>query len=210
MSKSKKITFNMINAMLPEIEEHEVVIDKDSGMTISVKSMLGFGEAMNFVRSIAAASFDGDGMYMPEVFDFVVAINAMMYYAGFDEPKDFEKAYHVLMCSNVYNMIMERVNKGQFNALVDAARALINHRCQEMIQANVIKMNELISEVERMAAESSEAAEVINSGDFQKTVESLIAGITAQNNDKAQEAQAEASTREETGAGNIVQLKRED
>jgi len=127
-----------------------------------------------------------------------------MYYAGFDEPKDYEKAYRVLMCSNVYNMVLEVVNKPQLHALIKASKSLIEHKRQELIQANVLRMDELISKVERMVAESSEAMEAINSGELQKAVESLVANITAQGADnQADQTHENVNTQPD----NIVPIK---
>lgn len=182
MAKSKKLTFNMINAILPEVEEHEIVISEEHGMTACVKSVLGFGDAMSFVRSVAGSCFDSNDQYMPELFDFAVAVNIMVYYAGIDEPKDYSKAYRVLTHGDFYNKVFNEINTAQLDALVEAAKRRINHKREELIQANVAKMNELIIEVDRMVAESGEAVKTINSGDFQRVVESLVANVGSQTN----------------------------
>lgn len=209
MSKSKrKLTFNMINEILPEIEEVEVVVDEERGYVLSVKPMLGFSDAMNFARSVADSCFDEYGRYMPEVFDFSLAINAMMYYAGMEEPKDFGKAYRVLMQCDIFHKVLDVIDKNQFEALGNAAMKIIGNKREENIQVNVAKMNELIGEVDRLVKESRETTDAINSGEFQKTMESFMSNF-AMNANSASNAAESAQTGNTEAESNIIPLKPE-
>lgn len=204
MSKSKKITFGMIAA---DMEKPESEIVKFGGVNkefeIEVRRNLDFKGAMGFVHSIAAscASLDS-GEYTPEVFDFAVRVNTLIYYAGFEGSEDTLKAYDVAYRSGLYDDITEVIDIDQYGVLLQAARTLVNYTRESIIAFQSAKVNELIDKMDEVMREGNSVVETLTSEEMNEKLGEMMRIANIGRTEPAQES-AEAES------NNIVELKKE-
>ena len=154
--KGKKITFNMIAAMIDQSEPVGTITYGD--VVIDVKNRLNMKQSMQFVQDIVDICFnDEEAEYIPEVFDLSVRICTMMHYAGFDAPKDVAKAYAVLYETDLFNRVIELIDGEQYDRLIDGALEKVHFK-RDLLKATAAqKTIELINMMDGIVAKSAEA-----------------------------------------------------
>ena len=182
MSKTNKVTFNMISAEMDEDLNVEVTFaGKNNEIKMNVVRRLEFDDAMMFVHDIAASCKDVAGVnFLPEVFDFAVKANTLIYYAGFEAPKEIEKAYAVIYGTNLYDVIRNEIDEEQYLALVSAAKERVNNDREIMNNTQAAKMNELIAKMDAVMNEGDSIINELASGNLQNTIENLMAVVHGQ------------------------------
>jgi len=142
MAKAKKVTFSMLEKHVDDIPMREFVIE--DGVALQVKHVLGFKEAMDFVRAASEECFDKNGNYMPEVVEFIIRMNTLIYYAGLPAPTNYEKAYRAVMLWDGYEELMDYINSEQYDGLTAAIYARIAYIRNTVIQTKTSQVNEII------------------------------------------------------------------
>ena len=175
MSKTKKLTFNMI-AAAANVESAMVSIEVPGvpGLTFEVKPMLSLKDSIGFVSDVVDSCVDMEtGQYTPEVFDFAVRVNILSRYAGVDAPKDLNKAYKVVYETKVVETIMSAINSEQFALLVDSAKAKMEHMASFLITSTTSKVNELVSKMDDVMKTNADVVGNINSESFKDLLASM-------------------------------------
>lgn len=129
MSKTYGILFDDISTEIDMELKGEVTFDGKDGKTkIAVKRLLKYKEAMSFVDDVVTQCVDIKACsYRPEVFDYAVKMNTLVYYAGFASPASTENAYSVIYGTNLYEVVRGEIDEEQYMALVSAAKERINN-----------------------------------------------------------------------------------
>jgi len=205
MSKSKKITFGMIAADMPKTGERETI--KFNGVNrefeIEVRKTLDFKDAMGFVRSIAATCADvNNGEYTPELFDFTVRVNTLIYYAGMEGTGDAVRAYDVAYRSGIYGAVVDAIDDEQYGVLLQAAKALIGYSRESIIAFQVAKVNELIEKMDEVMREGDTVVNALSSDELNGKLEDMMRIVNVGRTAPEQETA-------EVDSDNIVKLTRE-
>lgn len=176
MNKMNKITFNMVAAEMDENIMTEVAFSgKNKELKISVKRRLDFEDAMKFVRDVAGSCTDiNEGSYMPEAFDFSVKVNTLVYYAGFNDPDDIQKAYSVIYGTNLYEVVRDVIDEGQYFALVSAAKERVGNDKEILNNSYAAKMNDLIYKMDEIMNEGNSVVNEITGGAVQEKLNELL------------------------------------
>lgn len=166
MAKSKKITFNMIASDMKKNEEHILnYIIGDKEYAIPVKERLELGDALGFIQMIVDMCADIDeGRYSIESYDFAVMLATLVYYAGFDMPKDAVKAYSVLVGTDIYDRVCEMINADQHVDLIGAAMKKIDFAREMIVSEHASRVNELISKMDETLVQGKEIVDMVNDG----------------------------------------------
>lgn len=195
MSKTKKMTFNMIAAALhKESEVVEVKLPEAEDIVLTVRRTLQMKDAMGFVQDVAASCIDLDAAsYTPEAFDFAMRINVLTRYAGVEAPKDLAKAYRIVYETGVFDAVFDEINHDQFDILIAAVHERIGYAQGLMTSAAVHKVDELVGKMDEMVETSTDVMERAGSSEFRSMLESFVKMQGAAENS------AEAPVQDESG-----------
>lgn len=170
-AKSKKVTFNMINATLPKTETHEVVF---GDFVLEVKEYLTFAEATQFVTDAYSFCFDADtNEYVPEARDMAIRFATLFYYANIEMPKDLSKAYNVAYGTTLYQDVCFHINDEQYTTLIAAFDERVEYSKAMNISAAVTHVNELLKAMDDMMSGSAKVLDAYNSPEFAEAITSI-------------------------------------
>ena len=171
MSK-KKITFNMLATKLPKAEKKVIQFD---GFEIEVQHRLPIKNTISFVNDVVNMCTDVEaGTYRPELLEFATRCAILMAYAGFEIPKDFDKAYRVVFETDIIEVIMHHIDTRQLEMLKDAVREEICHVARMMTATATSEMIKLVAKMEEMVEHSTEVTKQLHSGDLQEAFANVL------------------------------------
>lgn len=174
MSKTKKMTFNMVAAKMPKPETIDIAIDWMDNATISVQKYLSVEEAVSFVNETVASCFDVEtGNYSPEMLDFVVKVNTLVCYAGFDAPKDLKKAYRVVYETNLVRLVLAEIDNVQYGMLLNTIEAKLKYMVDASIAAASKQINDAMTELNHIMENGTSAMEVMQSPEFSEMMQRM-------------------------------------
>ena len=122
MSKPNILSENMINHIFGVTSAPYKKVNWHNA-ELNVKPLLTFDEFSDAVYHTIQYCFDDEGRYIPELFDFALRVNILSTYALVELPKDFNRLYHVVYGSDLYDVVCKNVNAAQMSALRDASVA---------------------------------------------------------------------------------------
>ena len=143
MSETNRITFDAIAVEMEVDLNAEITFEgKSETMSVRLKRLLGYEEAMAFVEDIVAQCTNIErSVYRPEAFDFSVKMNTLVHYAGVEKADSMESVYSVIYCTDLYEVIRGEIDEEQYMALVSAAKERINNNREIMNSLLIAKMN---------------------------------------------------------------------
>lgn len=173
--KIQKISINTMDKYLERLANTETV--EWNGMQVVIKKNLSLEEMMRFANSVVKSCFDQeDGSYLPEAKDFAIRSNIMEMYANFTLPTNLEKQYDMVIRSGAVEMIANHVNIAQFNELMKAIDAKLQHAADAHIQAFVKKMDEVVTAFSNMQEQMEKTLSGIDTDDINKLVGAIANG----------------------------------
>ena len=185
MSKTKKMTFNMVASKAKKQEPVALTLEWMDGKTIYVQPRLTLDEAMSFVDNVAGSCFDSTtGEYTPEILEFVTYINTLVCYAGFDAPTDLKKAYRAVYETPIMKEVTECIDGEQYMELIDA----IEEKLKYMVNASVATAGKQVSDavvkLNSIIEEGNAAMDHMQSPEFTQAMQRM-AEIGGMNNPTA-------------------------
>lgn len=129
-----------------------VSLGEDS-VEITVKRLLNFKEACDFINQCVFACFDED-TYLPHLRDFAFLKGLLLSYTDCKLPADEEEQYKLLFSlpSDFYSKIYAEIDKPQLNSLKNSISDAIQFE-----RDNLMKKNPLSAVLEKMASDLSAA-----------------------------------------------------
>ncbi len=177
--KSKKMTFNMVAAKTNQAEQTETITIDD--MTIEVKKRLDMKHAMQFVQDIVSTCFDEEeATYIPEIFDAAIRIGTLMHYAGFDVPKDADKAFTVVYNTDLFDRVLTIIDKKQFEELITGAKRKMAFKRDLLVSTAAQKVLELITKMDDVLGRGVKVMESVNAEELSNTMKEITDKINAQ------------------------------
>ena len=171
MSKTKKVTFNMLAVGLPKIEKQ---ILQHGEFEIEVTPTLSIKKMLEFVDEVVGTCVDIDnGTYLPEVYELALNVAMLHHYAGFEKAKDIEKAYRVVRETDICERVFEMIDQKQYHAMVVAIDERISFALQVMSVASGSNVAKLISKMDDVISSSTDAFSVFNSDEMQNTLNEI-------------------------------------
>lgn len=190
---NKKLTLKSIIAHTPDVKTTDLYLNTDpfNDVALTVKHTLGLDEAMRFVQDVVGTCVDDDeAAYMPELFDFAVRVYVITYYAGIEMPKDVSKAYGVLYCTDLYDRIIDIIDRKQFDVLIDAIMRRIEH-WRRMMEASVAqKVAKLVEQMDELMEGNKDLIDKIDDDSFKDAIARLAELNLINNADGSEAARA--------------------
>lgn len=174
-NKVKKIS---INALEKCIEKKPETVDIEwNGLDITVKTKLSFKEMMEFVDGVAKSCFAADtNSFIPEVKDFVIGCFVIETYSNLTLPQNVSKKYDIISGCDVVDVILENVDKEQFDNIAGAINEKIRYLINSNLSQATVKINELLYSLGDIESKVGELFSKINPDDVQALVSSLSDG----------------------------------
>lgn len=171
MSKSKKVTFNTLYS---DMQKDEINAIQFMEHEITVKRTLTLKEMIEFVSSVVHSCYDmDDGSYSPEIFEMAFMIYTLVHYAGMEVPKDINKAYMVVVGTDLFDLVCKYVNHAQLGMIKNAAEKRLEFVREKFVSAAVSETNYLIEKVDSMIEESTNVFTSFGSKEFQDTLNAI-------------------------------------
>ena len=173
MSKTKKMTFNMIAAKLNDGSRvTEVRIGDD--IVLDVRYALDLKQALGLVADVVSACIDqASGEYTPEAFDLSLRVAIFSRYAGVEMPKDLNKAYQAVYNPEVYNPVLAQIDHNQLALLADAAKQRILFMRDMLVSTAAGRMNDMIAKMENVMKDGEKVVDAVSSGEFIEAMSQL-------------------------------------
>lgn len=170
--KTKKMTFNMVAAKIAEVETIQIPVY--DGIIVDVKRSLGMKEALQFVQDIVSTCFDEEeATYIPEIFDAAVRIGTLMHYAGFDVPKEADKAFKVVYETELFDSILQVIDGRQFDELIAGAKRKIAFKRDLLTATAAQKVTELIAKMDEVMSKSVEVIDKVDTEELSNTIKEI-------------------------------------
>lgn len=132
--KEKMISVNELEKAA-ETEYKDSTTIRWGGLDIKVKPNLTAEEARVFYKTIIDSSFNDDGGYIS--LSKMVAIRAAVIslYTDIRLPSNGDKAYEILFWTNLYDEVVNMIDKSQLDYIVMAADEQIKYICDNNIES---------------------------------------------------------------------------
>lgn len=177
MAKEKmaKISVNKFEKALTKEGFVSVKIDGAEEFEITVRKVLPFGEAMDFMSEIVTMCVDTEsGEYIPEAYDMAVRMYTLIHYANFAMPSSIEKAYWLLYSTDVYGYVVDAVDVTQYAALIRAVDNKIAFLTDMIKSTAVYTMETLSARMESVVASAEKTFGSIDTETINKFADKVM------------------------------------
>lgn len=183
MSKSKKLTFNMLyNSADVKPVINTVTVNN---IEVPVKSYIGLVDMIKFVREVRDSCFEDETMeYLPEAKDFAIRINTLVYYAGVAVPTDTSKAYDLLYGTDIYNMVFEHIDDHQYYQIMCSIDDAIEHKRELIRESHASEGREILGKINELIDSTDDAVDKMNSDEFRNMFSGLMNAQAKEDADK--------------------------
>lgn len=128
---SKEVNMVTVDAiedvMKSEFANAEIV--QWHGIDVEIKKSIDLHLAYEFVNQVVNSCFDeDDGGYIPEIKDFAIRACTVEKYTNITLPENVEKLYDLMYMTDIYDLVRDKINRKQLNALVRAVDDKIEYR----------------------------------------------------------------------------------
>lgn len=174
--KTKKVSVSAMDAIMKNVYDPTETVEWN-GVEFVIQKALEMDEMLNFVDSVVRSCFDAaTNEYRPEAKDFAVRVNIMTRYANVAMPNKVEHQYALAVCSGVVEMIMEHINRVQFNEMMRAIDAKIQNIASANVAMMNIKLDEMTTAFDEMVKNVSALYSNVSPDDIQKIADGLTSG----------------------------------
>ena len=211
MAKKKKVTINALEKATKEQYEPTTTVEWH-GIEVVIKKTLSLGEMLGVVQGVVDVCFNQEtGTYMPELKDYAMRIMVLENYANITMPSNLDKQYELVNTSDLFEIILSRVNQAQFHNICMA----IDQKLMYNIEVARQQKTGLKAELENVLTQVTEFLEGADEDALKQIVEALggaagdgvnpssLSELTVKQNEIARQVEA---PREVGSKNNIVRL----
>lgn len=174
-NKVKKISINALEKCIER--KPETISIEWNGLDITIKTRLSFEEMMAFVDGVAESCFAADTKaFIPVAKDFVIGCLVIEMYSNLTLPQNVNKKYEIVSGCDVVDVILENVDKTQFDNIVKSINEKIRYLIETNIAQATVKINELLYSFGDIESKVGELFEKVNPDDVQALISSLSDG----------------------------------
>lgn len=176
-NKVKKISINELEKCVEEAMRGRTIRRDWRGIFVTIRPQLSLMEMLSFVDGVVKTCFlEADSRYMPELRDFAIRCSVLEMYANFTLPENVEKRYELVYGCDVYSLILESIDRSQFDAMLAAIDEKIGHMADANIEAVTRQVNELYAALYDLEEKLSAAFEGIDSDSISGLVSAISDG----------------------------------
>ena len=174
-NKVKKISINALEKCIER--KPETVNIEWNGLDITIKTRLSFEEMMAFVDGVAESCFAADTKaFIPVAKDFVIGCLVIEMYSNLTLPQNVNKKYEIVSGCDVSDVILENVDKAQFDNIVKSINEKIRYLIEENLAQATIKTNDLLYSVSDIESKVGDLVSKITPDDMRTLITSISNG----------------------------------
>lgn len=174
-NKVKKISINALEKCIER--KPETVNIEWNGLDITIKTRLSFEEMMAFVDGVAESCFAADTKaFIPVAKDFVIGCLVIEMYSNLTLPQNVNKKYEIVSGCDVVDVILENVDKAQFDNIVKSINEKIRYLIEENLAQATIKTNDLLYSVSDIESKVGDLVSKITPDDMRTLITSISNG----------------------------------
>lgn len=174
-NKVKKISINALEKCIER--KPETVNIEWNGLDITIKTRLSFEEMMAFVDDVAESCFAADTKaFIPVAKDFVIGCLVIEMYSNLTLPQNVNKKYEIVSGCDVVDVILENVDKAQFDNIVKSINEKIRYLIEENLAQATIKTNDLLYSVSDIESKVGDLVSKITPDDMRTLITSISNG----------------------------------
>lgn len=174
-NKVKKISINALEKCIER--KPEVVNVKWNSLDITVKTHLSFEEMIAFVDGVAESCFTADTKaFIPVAKDFVIGCLVIEMYSNLTLPQNVNKKYEIISGCDVVDVILEKVDKAQFDNIIKSINEKIRYLIETNIAQTTIKTNDLLYSVADIESKIGDFVSKITPDDMRALITSISNG----------------------------------
>lgn len=174
-NKVKKISINALEKCIER--KPEIVNIEWNGLDITIKTRLSFEEMMAFVDGVAESCFAADTKaFIPVAKDFVIGCLVIEMYSNLTLPQNANKKYEIVSGCDVVDVILENVDKAQFDNIVKSINEKIRYLIEENLAQATIKTNDLLYSVSDIESKVGDLVSKITPDDMRTLITSISNG----------------------------------
>lgn len=174
-NKVKKISINALEKCIER--KPETVNIEWNGLDITIKTKLSFEEMMAFVDGVAESCFAADTKaFIPVAKDFVIGCLVIEMYSNLTLPQNVNKKYEIVSGCDVVDVILENVDKAQFDNIVKSINEKIRYLIEENLAQATIKTNDLLYSVSDIESKVGDLVSKITPDDMRTLITSISNG----------------------------------
>ena len=113
----------IINDRFPNVETVDYY-----GEELVINHTIPFDIFCIIVRNAVNGCFNSNGEYMPENLDFVIRLCVIDAYTNVDLPEDVNDRHYLVYRTDLYNTVLQFINRYQFDCMTNAIREAISVR----------------------------------------------------------------------------------
>lgn len=176
-TKTKRVSINTLERCVKEAVGSPIVTKEWRGINVNIKVRLGLQEMMTFVDGVVKTCFtEGGKRYTPEVLDFAIRSSVLEMYANFALPSNIEKQYELVYGCDVYSIILQTIDRSQFDAMLHAIDEKIEHIALANIEAVTLQVNEIYASLSALETRLSSIFQNIDKKDIERLLGAMADG----------------------------------
>lgn len=104
----------------------EYSVKEWNGLHIVVRRLINVEDMFKLIDNIMSTCVTKDGVFVPEMIDFVTRSNIVLAYSNVLLPNGVNEQYKFLYETGIYECVVEEINKGQYGSIIKAVDILAN------------------------------------------------------------------------------------
>lgn len=145
-----------------------------NGLAVKVKKVIPLERVFLFVRSVATGCFSTEnGEYIPEARDFWIRYETLNEYTNIAVGNDASRIYSLLYCTDIYDKVVSRIDKAQYDSVMSSVEKRIEYQAQGMISAAVRQVNEVVNGLSGLEENMAKMFEGVEPGDMKAVVSAI-------------------------------------
>lgn len=127
-----------------------------------------------FVESVVDSCVDEiTGEYTPQSYDLAIKINTVLYYSDYKLPEGLEQRYEFLLNSDLYNHIIENINKTQYREILRAIDRKIKFKLDCISYSLTTPAKQIIDKLDNVISENQKTFDMLNETNINKLIDEI-------------------------------------
>ena len=166
---------NIFEKVAKQFPVGTAIVDIGGGMTVDVKSRIGFEDMLSLVKTIVDTCTNEDESEVSfEALDYAGKMLIISAYCGIEAPEDPEIGYAAVCGANrLYEMVAGYIDSEQLEYIWASARERLVAR-QHMFHSTALRqVKELLTQVNALMNIVQDAVDVFDSGELEEMIKEL-------------------------------------
>ena len=145
----KKISISAFEKVMKE-HFHSTTVKEWYGLEINIRRNISVKDALEFAQEVAVGCFTADGVFVPEIGDFLIRSNVLRRYANFSLPEKLDKQYELVYGTDAFNVVCDYIDTNQLKSIIEAIDRKIDYMCDSGIVEIRTQLSEMVNSVNLM------------------------------------------------------------